>query len=53
MKSEKEIKERISYIKQCIVKDVTKGIISVDALKYDRAVLETLRYVLDEENEDE
>jgi hypothetical protein len=51
MKTKEEIKERISYIEQCIVKDVTEGIISVDALKYDRAVLETLRYVLDKENE--
>lgn len=53
MKSKEEIKERISYIKSCILKDVTIGMINIDALKYDGAVLETLRYVLDEENEDE
>jgi hypothetical protein len=52
MRSEKEIKERISYYKQCILKDVTTGLISVEALKNYRTAIEVLEDVLQGDDKD-
>lgn len=51
MRSEDEIRERINYFEQCIVKDVTEGFISTEQLKYYRTAIETLRHVLGDDNQ--
>lgn len=51
MKSENWIKERINYYKQCIIKDVTEGIISIEQLKNYRTAIEILKEVLQEDNQ--
>jgi hypothetical protein len=51
MRSEEEIRERISYFQQCIIKDVTEGLISIEQLKYYRTAIEILRDVLQENNQ--
>lgn len=52
MRSEKEIKERISYYEQCILKDVTKGLINVETLKNYRTAIEVLEDVLQRDDKD-
>lgn len=48
MRSENEIRERINYFQQCIIADVTAGIISIEQLKYYRTAIEILKDVLQE-----
>ena len=51
MKSEEEIKERINYFKQCIIKDVLAGTMTDYAARYYATVINTLEDVLNEDNQ--
>lgn len=48
MKSEDEIRERINYLKQLIVEDVTNGIFDMYSLNYYKIAILTLKDVLGE-----
>lgn len=50
MKSEEEIKERISYFEKCIINDVLNGAMTDYAARYYAIVINTLKDVLQEDN---